>query len=195
LADSELEILLKVVTTLEDLGVQYLIGGSYASSTHGLARPTKDIDLLVSITPEQGATLAANLQSEFYADDVAIVKAIRSKRSFNVIHLDSSLKIDFFVAAGTGFSAVQLKRRRLELVSRDPEVRMFVASPEDTVLAKLSWYRSGGEVSERQWVDVQGVLRVQGVSLDFTYLISTARELHIEDLLERALNEAGINAQ
>jgi hypothetical protein len=105
------------------------------------------------------------------------------------------LKIDFFVAAGTGFSAVQLKRRRLELVSRDPEVRVFVASPEDTVLAKLSWYRSGGEVSERQWVDVQGVLRVQGVSLDFTYLISTARELHIEDLLERALNEAGINAQ
>ena len=67
-----------------------------------------------------------------------------------------------------------------------------LASPEDTVLAKLEWYRRGGEVSQRQWGDVLGILRVGGAVLELGYLRESARELAVDDLLDRALGESGI---
>jgi hypothetical protein len=66
-----------------------------------------------------------------------------------------------------------------------------LASAEDTVLAKLEWFRLGAEASERQWADVLGVLRAGGESLDRRYLEDGARELAVSDLLVRALTEAG----
>ena len=68
---------------------------------------------------------------------------------------------------------------------------MRVATPEDTVLHKLRWFRDGGEVSQRQWMDAVGVLEVQVDRLDREYLARWARELGVSDLLERALGEAG----
>jgi hypothetical protein len=63
----------------------------------------------------------------------------------------------------------------------------YIATAEDTILSKLEWFRAGGEVSENQWKDVLGILKVQGDSLDMVYLRQWARELRVEDLLERAL--------
>jgi hypothetical protein len=77
------------------------------------------------------------------------------------------------------------------LVSESPVYHAYVASAEDTILAKLEWYRSGGEVSERQWLDVLGVLKVQAGWLDIHYLRNMAAELGVDDLLERAFEEAG----
>jgi hypothetical protein len=71
-------------------------------------------------------------------------------------------------------------------------VELYFASPEDTVLAKLDWFRKGGGTSDRQWRDLLGVLKVQAVALDRTYLNHWARELGVNDLLSRALEEAGL---
>ena len=60
------------------------------------------------------------------------------------------------------------------------------------MLAKLQWYRDGGGVSDRQWNDVLGVLKVQGATLDRAYLEEWARELGLTDLLRRALEDAGL---
>lgn len=65
-----------------------------------------------------------------------------------------------------------------------------VASAEDTVLAKLQWFRRGGEVSERQWTDVVGLLRVVG-ALDHAYLRSRAPRRGVTNLLDRAWADAG----
>jgi hypothetical protein len=73
----------------------------------------------------------------------------------------------------------------------EPPAEALVATPEDTLLAKLEWYRSGGEVSERQWRDVLGIMMVQGNKLDLAYLRQWAKELKVSDLLERALLDAG----
>jgi hypothetical protein len=67
-----------------------------------------------------------------------------------------------------------------------------MASPEGTILNKLEWYRMGGEVSDRQWNDILGVLKVQGTSLDMVYLQRWAANLNVTDLLERALVDAGL---
>ena len=67
---------------------------------------------------------------------------------------------------------------------------MSIATAEDIILAKLEWYRLGNEVSERQWNDVLGLLRLQGAALDLAYLRSSAADLGIADLLDRARREA-----
>ena len=81
---------------------------------------------------------------------------------------------------------------RIEVIATDPERTAYVATAEDTILAKLEWYRMGGGVSERQWRDVLGVMKVQADRLDLAYLRQWADQLNVSDLLERALTEAGI---
>ena len=72
----------------------------------------------------------------------------------------------------------------------EEKVSLFVLSPEDIVLAKLEWYRMGNEISDRQWRDILGVLMIQQGQLDHPYLRRMADMLGVEDLLERALQEA-----
>ena len=76
------------------------------------------------------------------------------------------------------------------MITTDPEQSIFVTSPEDVILSKLEWYRMGGEVSERQWRDILGVLKTRAGELDLDYLRQWAKELNVSDLLERALKEA-----
>jgi hypothetical protein len=75
-----------------------------------------------------------------------------------------------------------MDRRVRETVSLDPPRAMFFASAEDTILAKLVWYRSGGEVSERQWRDVLGVIRATDDQLDRNYVRRWAEALDVLDL-------------
>jgi len=67
----------------------------------------------------------------------------------------------------------------------------FFASPEDTVIAKLEWYRAGAEVSDRQWNDISGVIKMQGANLNLEYMQERAKELGVSDLLDRVLEQAG----
>jgi hypothetical protein len=76
------------------------------------------------------------------------------------------------------------------VLAAEPERSAYVASAEDTILAKLEWYRKGDEVSDRQWRDIQGVLKAQSDRLDLAYLRRWALQLNVDDLLERALAEA-----
>jgi len=97
------------------------------------------------------------LQSDFYADPDMMKDALRHGRSFNIIHFATSFKFDIFPLQRDEYSQVQFQRRRFEeltLVGEEP-VECAVASAEDTVLAKLRWYREGGEGSQTQWHDVR----------------------------------------
>jgi hypothetical protein len=99
-------------------------------------------------------------------------------------------KIDLFVSKGRPFDRVAAARARDEVIDEGPAAPRFpVASPEDTVLAKLEWFRLGGETSERQWWDVVGVLRVTP-NVDRAYLEHWAASLDVADLLRRALADA-----
>ena len=88
------------------------------------------------------------------------------------------------------FDQMQLSWRRLPVIASNPEESVYVTSPEDTILAKPEWYRMGGEVSDRQWRDIIGVLKTRAGELDLEYLRKWASELHVSDLLERALKES-----
>ncbi|MFQ5742207.1 MAG: hypothetical protein ACE5HV_01325 [Acidobacteriota bacterium] len=180
-----------VLDILERLGVRYQIGGSVASSAHGMARATMDVDLVADLVAEDVAPLVQALEADYFADEEMIRSALREHTSFNFIHQPTMLKIDVFLPKKRPYDQVALERSRLDTLVDEPTARSVpVASPEDIVLQKLEWYRLGGEISERQWTDVLGVLRVQGESLDREYLRRWAMELGIADLLDRALSEA-----
>jgi hypothetical protein len=185
----EMTALMAVVQALDALGVPYALGGSLASAVHGVVRATLDADLIADLRPNHADPLARALAGAFYADEVAIDEAIRARGSFNIIHLDTLFKIDVFVAGPRPFDRAQLARSRLHLLSEEPECTVRVLSAEDTLLAKLEWYRRGGQVSDRQWRDVLGVLKVQGERLDDEYLRRMAIELDVAGLLARALEK------
>ncbi len=187
------QVNLLVVQAFEALGVPYFLGGSMASSIHGIYRATADADFVAALRPPHAEPLVRLLEPAFYADLEAIRSAIASHRSFNVIHLESMLKVDVFAASTAPFHLMQLRRRVLQPATPDGRTAFYVASPEDTVLAKLQWYRDGGGVSDRQWNDVLGVLKVQAPTLDRAYLAEWARELGLSDLLRRALDDAGLS--
>ena len=181
-------VTLQVVEALERLKLSYIIGGSLATAVHGVARATMDVDLLVEIEAEQVATLAHQLGDEFFADIPMMENSIRRGMSFNLIHKESMFKVDIFPKSPRPFDQSQLERRISLLLAIDPERYAYIASPEDNILAKLDWYRKGGEVSDRQWQDVINVIRIQGDQLDLNYLQKWASQLGVADLLAQALS-------
>jgi hypothetical protein len=176
---------------LRGLGVRHYVGGSIASSAHGVARASIDADVVAELRPEHAGRLSSALRGAYYVPPEPRVRdAVARGASFNVIHLETMLKVDVFVSRDRPFDRRAMERARPAAPETAGEARFPLASAEDTVLAKLEWFRRGGGVSERQWTDVLGVLRVSGSSLDRQYLQDGARELGVADLLARALAEA-----
>lgn len=172
------------------LGVRYYLGGSIASSAHGIARASLDADVVVALRPHHVDPLVARLADDYYIPVDRLRSAVAAGTSCNFIHLATMFKIDVFVSPGRPFDIEAAARAQEYSIDETADAPRFpVASPEDTVLAKLEWFRRGGETSERQWSDVVGVLRVTP-DVDRTYLEQWAASLGVADLLQRALAAA-----
>jgi hypothetical protein len=179
----------ELLVALERLNIPYLISGSVASSVHGVARATRDIDVLVEMSASQVRPLASALARSFYADPDMMLESILARRAFNVIHYATSYKFDIFPAHSDAYTEAQFRRGQPGSFPVDnEEVHFQVVSAEDSILSKLVWYKSGGEISDQQWRDILGIVKVQGSRLDLEYLRKWALHLSVADLLDRALD-------
>jgi hypothetical protein len=190
LTGSPSEGLLRLLAVFDRLEIPYMIGGSGASSVHGLVRTTADVDIVANVG-DNVQPLVTELQGEFYIDEQQVRAAVEHGRSFNVIHFRSSYKFDIFPLTGDRYQQMQFSRRRYgrsSAITGEP-LELAVSSPEDVILSKLRWYRQGGEVSQQQWNDVLGVIATQKDKLDLPYVGEWAQYLGVSDLLDQALAE------
>ena len=185
-------VLMVVVNVFERLHIPYLVGGSMASALYGVVRSTLDADIVADFHLEKVGALIKALGIDFYADEAMIQDAIRHQSSFNLIHLKTMFKVDVFIRKDRPYDRVQFERRVEQVFATNPEQKVFILTAEDIILAKLEWYRMGGEVSDRHWRDILGVLTVQADRLDRDYLRKWAVELGVADLLHRAFIETGV---
>ncbi len=185
-----LNALLDVVGILADLHIPYAVGGSVASSIFGEPRASADADLIAEISQAQLSGLLARLEGAYYVSEDAARDATRRHSSFNIIHLDTMYKVDIFVAGPSQMDREQLRRRVRVALTAAPDTDAFVTAAENLVVRKLDWFRQSGELSDRQWRDVLGILKIQAGALDMSYLRQNAQEAGLQALLDRALRES-----
>jgi hypothetical protein len=182
-----------VADAFEMLGVAYYIGGSVASSTYGIARATLDVDLVADLSQHHVTPLMQWLKDTYYIDEPMIRTAIQSRGCFNVVHLETMMKLDVYLLQDRPFAQKSFERRKLDSLEDTQDARVFyIGSPEDILLHKLEWFRLGGNISERQWGDILGILKVRAKIIDLPYLSAWAKQIGVNDLLEKALQDAGI---
>jgi len=134
------------------------------------------------------------LKEEYFIDAEMINDALITKTSFNILHLKTMLKIDVFILKDKPYQQKAFERKIKDRLEEKPDaLSVYLCSPEDVIINKLEWYKSGGEISERQWLDILGVIKVQGNSLDKEYLTKWSKELGVEDLLKKSFNESNLN--
>jgi hypothetical protein len=163
----------RLVAALDASEIPYMLTGSYASSVHGIPRATKDIDIVIFPTRDQLTRLIAQFpDGSYYADLNDAVEALRRRSQFNVLDFATGWKVDFIIPPFSEFHEEEFARRRAIPVEG---VSLFVASPEDIILAKLQWAKAGN--SSRQLEDAANVLSTQRSRLDLAYIERWVRKL------------------
>ncbi len=199
ISEEILSALIPVVDVFEELGIAYRIGGSVASSVHGIPRATADTDLVANFKAEHVAPFVARLEDmarqgfeyDYYISEAAIREAVARYSSFNLIHQETGHKLDIFILKPDQYNQVEFSRGKLAPLSKTNPHLFWLTTPEDILLHKLDWYRASDN-SQKQWLDILGVLKVQE-NLDFAYLEEWAKNLKLVELLAQAKNEAGIS--
>ncbi len=187
-----IELALLIGGILESLDIMYFVGGSVASSLWGEPRGTLDLDIVADLKLEDIDNFIKKVEALFYVSETAVKQAIINQSSFNLIHFYTSEKIDVFIPNQNPLIQREMERKRLEKVTTNNDY-LYLATPEDMILQKLIWYREGKEISERQWRDIVGILKVQSRDLDFNYLKDWGEKENLIDLLKKALTQSGIS--
>jgi hypothetical protein len=161
-------LLERLVRVLDGAGVPFMVAGSFASTAHGLPRTTQDLDLVIDPPSPQAldALVASMSPEEYYVDADAARDALRRRSMFNIVDHASGWKVDFIVRKNRAFSREEFARRTpMSLL----DVPVFMATPEDTIVAKLEWSKQSGG-SERQRRDIGGIIATVGERLDSAYI-------------------------
>lgn len=195
MSSSEIDrALAPLAALLDDLGVEYRIGGSVASSALGVPRSTLDVDIVAAVEPGHVPVLVHALQDEYYVDAELIEHGLRHGSSFNLIHLATMMKVDVFLPRSGAWEEEAFRRydvRPLGGEGHGGPVRSYkLTTPEDVVLHKLRWFVRGGRTSTRQLDDVVGLLRVRAETLDHAYLDQWAEPLGVRDELTECRRRA-----
>ena len=172
------QALRRIVRTLRDLQVEYMICDSVASSHYGEPRATHDIDVVIDIDVDRLRELLKRLGTDYYWNESTAIESLANRTMFNVIDFNSGVKVDFVILKEDAFDQTEFQRRREQNLAGEP---VSLISPQDAVISKLIWHSISN--SDRQLDDVRGILATQKSSIDFEYLQYWAEELSVATTL------------
>jgi hypothetical protein len=178
---TELEVLKDVARRLESAGIGYMVTGSIALSYYAQPRMTRDVDLVVECGSRSASGIVALFRPDYYISDEDVSRALRDTAMFNVLHIESVVKLDLIMRKDAPYRINEFERRQRVAL---PGFEAWVVSKDDLVLSKLAWAMP--TMSELQLRDVRALLAT-GVDVD--YLRRWAPELAVSGLLEELLGE------
>lgn len=174
---NQADLLRFAIKVLDEHSVPYLLVGSLASGAYGEYRQTADIDIVIELTlGKVGSLCAAFPDPEFYVSPTAAHSAVMRGGQFNIIHPTSGNKIDFMISRRDAWGREQLRRRREEWIF--PDLRGYLAAPEDIILSKLLYYQEGEH--EKHLRDIGSMLRISPELIDQEYIREWAVSLGVQ---------------
>jgi len=182
--DEQQALVCEVADRLAAAGIDYMVTGSIAMAVYAVPRMTRDIDIVIHISPVESDKLIAALGEDYYFDSETLLQEIRRHGMFNVIDQQTVIKIDFIIRKDDEYRRVEFDRRR----QVDINGRLVkIVTPEDLILSKLIWAKVAD--SELQFRDVKQLLSIVK-DMDLSYLHDWAERLGVADLLEKAMQHA-----
>jgi len=178
---TELDILRDVTQRFDKAGIQYMLTGSFALNYYAEPRMTRDIDIVVALTPEDADSVVALFEDDYYVPRNAVVRAITNQTLFNIIHSESIFKVDCIVRKNTEYRRLEFERRQQVEVD---EIKIWIVSKEDLIISKLHWAKDSS--SEFQLRDVKNLLKS---GYDTVYLKTWTKKLELDELLKECLDE------
>jgi hypothetical protein len=176
---TELDVLGLVSDRLADIGMPFMLTGSFALAHYATPRMTRDLDIVVELGEHNLDLVVAAFSVDFYVDADAAHAAVLSERMFNLMHLDSGVKVDLIVRKSAEFRQVEFARRRPVEIAN---IRTWIVSREDLILSKLVWaLQSNSELQRR---DIQQLLRGP---IDVDYIGKWAPQLGVRALLDELM--------
>jgi len=176
---TELDVLGVVSDRLSANGLAFMLTGSFALAYYATPRMTRDLDIVVALNARDADTLVAAFASDFYIDVDAARAAILSERMFNLMHLESGVKVDLIVRKSSEFRQGEFARRRAVAVAG---IRTWIVSCEDLILSKLLWALESN--SELQRRDIHQLL---AGAIDLNYIHKWAPQLGVAALLNELM--------
>jgi hypothetical protein len=174
-----------IIRLLDAAQIPYMISGSTASAFYGNPRATNDTDIVIDPSHRSLLDFLQSLETRYYASREAAIEALNQRTMFNVIDIKYAWKADLILRKTRPYSQQEFARRRKTFLNG---LYLYLLSPEDSILSKLEW--SQNRQSKIQSDDVLGILISQWESLDFNYLRTWAKELHVFDIFEQLILEA-----
>jgi len=178
---NELDILKLVASRLNDAEVDYMLSGSVALTFYGKPRMTRDIDIVIVIPPREIDRFVKIFEQDFYIDRDMVEDAVRNQSMFNIIHLETVIKVDFIIRKTQEYRILEFsKRKKMQL----EEQEVSVVSLEDLIISKIYWAKDS--FSEMQIKDIVSLL---DLDLDMVYVQDWCARLGLDMILRKVLDE------
>ena len=172
----ELDVLKIVCQRLQQSKILYMITGSIASNFYTQPRMTRDIDIVIEIKSEDVELIYNAFQNDFYIDKQMVMDAIEEQSSFNIIHNEYIIKVDFIVRKNEEYRKVEFARRsKIRLGGTS----LWITAAEDLILSKLFWAKVSE--SEIQLKDVKNLLE-SVKHLDMKYIKKWVNKLNLDKI-------------
>jgi len=178
---TELDVLKDVIGKLESASFEYMLTGSMAMNYYAEPRMTRDIDIVIALTPEDGGKINSLFSKDYYISEDAVTSALRDTTMFNLLHLDPVVKVDMIILKANAYRLLEFERRRQVKIAN---LATWIVSKEDLILSKLYWAEDSQ--SDFQYRDVKNLL---ATGADHNYLTKWAPTLGVALSLEQCLNE------